>query len=326
MTRARFAIQVSRGSCAFAIFERVEGLNYQHLYYFWLVVREGGVARAADKLKLSHPTISTQVKQLERALGEKLLVKQGRRLVPTEVGRIAYRYSDEIFGLGRDLLDTIKGRPGVGPLRLVVGISQSMPKLVARRLLAPARSLPNLPHVRLVCLEDSSERLLTELGAMNIDLLLSDAPVPPSSPVRAFNHLLGECGVTICATKELARRHRKNFPQSLSGAPMLLPIEGSNLRRALDQFFDENGIRPRLEGEFEDSALLKVFGQDGVGLFPVPSAVLKDVTKQYEVEIVGHLPQVRERFYAISVERKLKNPAVLAICEAARTRMFKDGD
>jgi LysR family transcriptional regulator, transcriptional activator of nhaA len=304
----------------------VEGLNYQHLMYFWLVVREGGVARAADKLKLSHPTISTQVKQLERALGEKLLVKHGRRLVPTEVGRMAYRYADEIFGLGREFLDTIKGRPGVGPLRLVVGISQSMPKLVARRLLAPARTLKNLPPVRLVCLEDSSERLLTELVAMNLDLLLSDAPIPPSSHVRAFNHLLGECGVSICATRELAHKYRRNFPRSLAGAPMLMPIEGSNLRRALDQFFDERELRPRIEGEFEDSALLKVFGQDGAGLFPVPTAVERDVLKQYEVELVGHLTEVRERFYAISVERRLKNPAVLAIFEAARKRLFKDLD
>ena len=303
----------------------MEWLNYHHLLYFWLVVREGGVARAADKLRLSHPTVSTQVKQLERALGEKLLVKRGRRLVLTEVGQIAFRYAEEIFGLGRELLDTVKGRPGVGPLRLVVGVTQSMPKLVVRRLLAPARALKDLPAVRLVCLEDRPERLLSELAAMNLDLVLSDVPVTPTSAVRAFNHVLGECGVTVCATRELAARFRKGFPQALAGAPMLLPAEGSSLRRALEQFFDQHGLRPQVAGEFEDSALLKVFGQDGLGLFPVPTAVEDDVKKQYEVELVGRLPEVRERFYAISVERRLKNPAVLAICELARKRVFKDG-
>ncbi|NOT32190.1 MAG: transcriptional activator NhaR [Planctomycetes bacterium] len=303
----------------------MEWLNYHHLLYFWLVVREGGVARAADKLKLSHPTVSTQVKQLERALGEKLLEKKGRRLVPTEVGQIAYRYADEIFGLGRELLDTVKGRPGVGPLRLVVGVAQAMPKLIVRRLLAPALALKGLPPLHLVCLEDRPEQLLAELAAMHLDLVLSDASVPPNSHVRAFNHVLGECGLTICGTKELAVRYRRNFPRSLNGAPLLLPTAGSNLRRALEQYFEQHGLRPRLVGEFEDSALLKVFGQEGIGLFPVPSAIEDDVRRQHEVEIVGRLPEVRERFYAISVERRLKNPAVLAICEVARKRVFKDG-
>ncbi|HEX6881739.1 MAG TPA: transcriptional activator NhaR [Planctomycetota bacterium] len=302
----------------------MEWLNYHHLLYFWLVVREGGVARAAERLKLSHPTVSTQVKQLERALGERLLVKQGRRLVPTEVGQIVYRYAEEIFGLGRELLDTVKGRPGVGPLRLVVGISQAMPKLVARRLLEPAMRGKGLTGVHLVCVEDRNERLLAELAATHLDLVLSDAAVPPSGPVRAFNHALGECGVTIFGTKELAARHRRDFPRSLEGAPLLLPTEGSHLRRALEQYLDEQRLRPRLVGEFEDTALMGAFGQDGFGLFPVPSAVEDDVRRQYEVEVVGRLPEVRERFFAISVERRLKNPAVLAICDAARRRLFRD--
>jgi LysR family transcriptional activator of nhaA len=303
----------------------VPWLNYHHLRYFWLVVREGGVARAAEKLRVAHPTVSTQVKELERALGERLLVKQGRRLVLTEVGQIAYRYADEIFGLGRELLETVRGRPGVGPLRLVVGVAQSMPKLVARRVLAPAFALEGLPPVHLRCLEDRNERLLAELAAMNLDLVLADAPVSPASPVRAFNHLLGECGVSIFATRELAARYRRNFPRSLAGAPMLLPTEGTSLRRALEQYFDQHDLRPRLEGEFEDSALLKVFGQDGFGLFPVSTTVENDVRKRHEVELVGHLPEVRERFYAISVERRLKNPAVRAICETARRSVFREG-
>jgi LysR family transcriptional activator of nhaA len=302
----------------------MEWLNYHHLLYFWLVVREDGVARAAAKLGLSHPTVSTQVKLLERALGEKLLVKQGRRLVLTEVGQLTFRYAEEIFGLGRELLDTVKGRPGVGPLRLVVGVSQAIPKLVARRLLEPAWALPGPQPVRLVCLEDRPERLLAELASMHIDLVLSDAPVPPSTAVRAFNHVLGECGVSICARKDLAKAHRKGFPGSLADAPMLFPTEGTNLRRALELHFDQRDIRPRVVSEFEDSALLKAFGQDGAGLFPVPTAIEEDVCRQYDVEVVGRLPEVRERFYAISVERRLRNPAVLAICTTARERVFKD--
>jgi len=212
----------------------------------------------------------------------------------------------------------------VGPLRLVVGVSQAMPKLVARRLLAPALAAKGLAPLRLVCVEDRTERLLAELAAMHLDLVLSDASVPPTGPVRAFNHVLGECTVTICATKELAARHRRDFPRSLDGAPMLLPTESSNLRRALEQYLDQRGLRPQLVGEFEDTALMKVFGQDGLGLFPVPSAVEDDVRRQHEVEVVGRIPEIRERFYAISVERRLKNPAVLAICEAARKRLFKE--
>jgi LysR family transcriptional activator of nhaA len=300
----------------------VEWLNYHHLLYFWLVAREGGVTRAAEKLRLAHPTVSAQVRALERALGEKLFEKQGRRLVLTELGRVAFGYADEIFTLGRELVDTLKGRPGAGPRRLIVGVAQALPKLVARRLLAPALTLQPGP-LRLVCIEDRTERLLAELASNHLDLVLTDAPVPPGSAVRAFNHALGECGVSVCATKALAARHRRGFPSSLDGAPMLLPAEGTTLRRGLEQFFDEHGLRPRIAGEFDDSALLRAFGQDGLGLFPVPTAIEHEVRRQFEVGLVGRLPSVRERFYAISVERRLKNPAVRAICDAARQRIFE---
>ena len=301
----------------------MEWLNYHHLLYFWLVAREGGVARAAEKLRLSHPTVSAQVRALERDLGEKLFVKQGRRLVLTEIGQVTFGYANEIFSLGRELVDTIKGRPGVGPRRLVVGVAQALPKLVARRLLAPAREVESGP-MRLVCIEDRTERLLSELASNHLDLVLSDAPVPPGSAVRAFNHALGECGVTFCATRELAARHRKGFPRSLDGAPVLLPAEGTTLRRGLEQFFDEHGLRPRIEGEFDDSALLEAFGADGLGLFPVPSAVEDDVLGPAALERVGRLSEVRTRFHAISVERRLRNPAVLAIIEGARRRTFRE--
>lgn len=298
----------------------MEWLNYHHLLYFWLVAREGGVAKAATKLRLSHPTVSTQIKALESALGEELFAKQGRRLVLTEMGTLVYGYADEIFRLGQELLDTVKGRPTGGPMRLVVGIAEVVPKLIAKRLLDPARS-ESLP-VHMICREDKTDRLLTELASHSVDVIISDSPLPPGSAVKAFSHLLGECGTTIFARKDLAKAHRAGFPRSLNGAPMLLTTEVTAARRALNQWFDSKGIRPVVHAEFDDSALLQVFGQDGAGLFPAPTAIEDGVMRQYEVEIVGRLPDVRERFYAISVERRLRHPAVVAISQAARQELF----
>ncbi len=298
----------------------MEWLNYHHLLYFWLVAREGGLAQAAAKLRLSHPTVSAQVKALEEALGEKLFVKQGRRLVLTEMGRVVYGYAEEIFSLGQELVDTVKGRPTGRPLRLAIGIAEVVPKLIAKRLIEPARQ-PSL-SARIVCREGKMDRLITELAMHQLDLVLADAPIPPGSAVRVFNHLLGECGVTVFAKKSLATRYRKDFPRSLNGAPMLLPTEVTTLRRSLDQWFDSNDIRPLVEAEFDDSALLMTFGQDGAALFPGPSAIEDSIQKQHEVEIVGRVPDVRERYFAISVERRIKHPAVIAISTVARERLF----
>ena len=299
---------------------QMEWLNYHHLLYFWMVAREGGMAKAAARLRLSHPTVSGQVRALEEALGEKLFVKAGRRLVLTDVGQLVYGYADEIFSLGRELLDTVKGRPTGRPQRLVVGIAEIVPKLIAKRLLDPARALS--PQVLLVCREDKTERLFGELAAHELDVVLSDTPLPPGSGVRAYNHLLGECGVTIFARKDLAARHREGFPRSLDGAPMLLPTGSTSVRRSLDQWFDERGVRPALVAEFDDSALLKVFGQDGMGLFPSPTAIEQEVCQQYGVVRVGRIAEVRERFYALSGERRIRHPAVSAICDAAREELF----
>lgn len=301
----------------------MEWLNYHHLLYFWMVVREGGLSKAAARLRLSHPTVSGQVRALEDALGEKLLVKQGRRLVLTEMGRLVHGYADEIFTLGRELQDTVKGRPTGRPQRLVVGVAEVVPKLIAKRLLDPARALS--PKVQLVCREDKTERLFGELAAHELDVVLSDSPLPPGSGVRAYNHLLGECGVCIFARKDLATRYRKGFPRSLEGAPMLLPTGSTSLRRSLDQWFEESGVRPEVVAEFDDSALLKVFGQDGMGLFPSPSAIENEVCQQYGVVRVGRVTEVRERFYALSGERRIRHPAVSAICDAAREQLFGAG-
>lgn len=298
----------------------VEWLNYHHLLYFWVVAREGSLSRAAAELRLAQSTVSAQVRSLEESLGEKLFVRSGRRLVLTEMGRIVFRYAEEIFSLGRELRDAVKGRPVGRPLTLSIGVADVVPKLVARRLIGPALELPE--PVRLVCREGKPESLLADLVVHNLDLVLLDAPVGPSIRIRAFSHLLGECGVVLFATAELAAAHRRGFPKSLDGAPMLLPTENTTLRRSLDHWFASRGIRPKVVGEFEDSALLKVFGQTGLGIFPAPAVIAKEVERQYQVRRVGRLDQVRERFFAISVERKLKHPAVVAISESARQKLF----
>jgi LysR family transcriptional activator of nhaA len=298
----------------------MEWLNYHHLLYFHTVVREGGVAPAAKKLRLSHPTVSAQIHALEAAFGERLFVKEGRKLALTEVGKVVYGYADEIFSIGRELLDVVKGRPSGRRPRVVVGIAEVVPKLVAKRILDPIRRSPE--RMRMICREEPAERLYLALGQHTIDAVISDAPLPPSSPIRAYSHLLGECGVTLCATKELAARYRRNYPRCLDGAPFLLPSDATTVRRELDRWFEANAIRPEIEAEFDDSALLKVFGEDGAGVFPVPTAIENMVRKQYNVSIVGRIPEIRERFYVISPERRLRNPAVLLMTESAREKLF----
>jgi LysR family transcriptional activator of nhaA len=291
-------------------------LNYHHLFHFWTVVREGGVTRASEKLHVSQPTVSGQLRELEEALGEKLLARSGRTVALTEVGRTVYRYADEILGLGRELLDAVKGRP-TRTGRLAVGVAMVVPKLVAYQILEPALHLPE--RIQLDCVHERPERLLAELAIYSLDLVLADAPAPPAVKVRAYSHLLGECGVSVFGAERLAAAHRRGFPRSLDGAPFLLPSGDSALRLSLEEWFQTQGIRPRVVGTFEDSALLDAFGQAGAGLFAMPSAIEAEVRRQYRVRVVGRLASVRQRFYAITVERKLSNPAVIAISERART-------
>lgn len=302
------------------IIPRMEWINYHHLLYFWAVAREGGLLPAARVLRLSHPTLSAQIHALEDALGEKLFVKVGRKLQLTEVGRVVYRYAEEIFTLGREMLDTVKGRSKGQPLRLDVGVVDVVPKLVVRRLLQPALALSE--PVRIVCYEASYEKLLAQLALHSLDIVIAESPVPSGSSVRAFNHLLGETGVSFFGTKSLVSAFKRGFPASLDGAPMLLPLDNSILGRALHAWFDRHRIKPRVVAQFEDSALLKVFGGDGIGIFAAPTVVEKEVCRQYGVSVLGRAPEIRERFYAVSVERRLKNPAIVAISEAARHELF----
>lgn len=301
----------------------MEWLNYHHLLYFWTVARAGSVARACEQLQLAQPTISGQLRALEESLGEKLFTRSGRGLVLTEMGQVAYRYADEIFSLGRELTSVLEGRPRGRPVRLQVGLSDSVPKLVAYRILEPALGLAE--PVQIVCHEDRPDRLAAMLSSHRLDLMLADAPLGSAVRVRAFNHLLGTCGVTLFAVRRLALRYRRNFPASLDGAPFLLPLETSVLRRSLEQWFEDHGIRPQVVGEFQDSALLNTFGQAGAGVFAAPSAIEEEMRRRYSVGVVGRAEALQERFYAISVQRRLKHPAVLAICESARAKLFAGG-
>ena len=299
----------------------MEHLNYHHLRVFWTVAREGGVTRASEKLHVSQPTVTTQVRALEQALGQKLFTRSGRRLVLTDLGRSAYRYADEMVGLGQELVDRMKGGSPGREIRLTVGIADVLPKLIAYRILEPALRLPET--VRVEGIEDTPERLLAELAVFGLDVVLADAPVGPAVRVRAYNHLLGECAVSVFGAERLARGYRRGFPRSLDGAPFLLPRTHSALRLALDDWFEREGVRPHIVGEFDDSALMKALGQAGLGLFPAPSPIAGEVCRQYDVRSIGTARSVRQRFYAITVDRKIKHPAVIAICESARRKLFQ---
>ncbi|MCG8449965.1 MAG: transcriptional activator NhaR [Pirellulales bacterium] len=299
----------------------MDWLNYHHLLYFWTVAKEGGISRASEKLHLAQPTLSSQIRKLEKAVGTKLFDRVGRSMVLTDTGQMVYRYADEIFTLGRELTDTLKGMPGRDSVQLTVGVPDVLPKLVVYELLKPVLDVEE--RVQLVCYEGKLNDLLADLALHRLDIVLADSPLTPATHIKAFNHLLGESGVTIFAKGNLAKKYKRSFPQSLHGAPMLLPTQNTTLRRALEQWFDESEIRPLVIHEFEDSAVMKVFGQHGEGLFPSPTVIEEEICRQYRVQAVGRIDDIRERFYAISVERRLKHPAVIKISEAARTTLFE---
>ena len=298
----------------------MERLNYQHLFYFWNVAREESITRACEKLHLAQPTISAQLAVFEQAIGNKLFQKSGRKLVLTDTGRVVYHYAEEIFALGRELTNTLKGRPTGAGLRLVVGLSDALPKLAVYRLIEPVFHIPEA--VQVFCYEDKADRLLSEMSLHSVDLVLSDAPLTPSSGTKAFTHLLGESSISVFGAPRLASVYRQDFPRSLKGAPFLLPTGNTALRRSLDQWFDSQSISPNIRAEIEDSALIKTFGSGGIGLFVAPTSVEMEVQRQYAVEVIGRIDEVHERFYAITMRRKLQHPGVTAILEHAREYLF----
>ena len=295
-------------------------LNFHHLHLFRTVARSGTLARAAAELGLTEPTVSTQVKALEQQFGQALFSRTTRRLLLTDAGQTALRYADDIFSLGDELTRAMSGERGDRPRRLLVGIADVVPKMIAYRLIAPALQLAD--GITLSCTDDTPERLIAALSVHALDLLITDAPITPAANVRAFNHLLGKSGTTVFGTAALTARFAAGFPGSLHDAPFLLPLHNSTIRRALDTWFHQQDVRPSITGEYADSALLKVFGQNGYGLFTAPTVLEAEVCLQHNVQVVGRLPEITQQFYAISAERRIEHPAVTAIASAARTRLF----
>lgn len=296
----------------------MEFLNYHHLRYFWVAAKEGGLTRAAKKLHVSQPTICTQIQALEGVVGAKLLRRRGQGLALTEAGEQVFSFAEEIFSMGEDLLNTMRHRPTNRPLRVNIGITDSLPKLMSFEVIKPIFRLSQA--VRVSCTEGKVTDLLAQLAAYRLDIVLSDEPVPPSSNLKAFNHLLEECDVSFCAHPKLAARLKRNFPASLHEAPALLPGSNSALRRSLEKWFREENIHPNLIAEFDDAALMKVVATEGLGFFPLPSPVVDEAVTRYGVSLIGRTNQCQQQFYAISPERRLNNPAVAAIVTPHPTR------
>lgn len=295
-------------------------LNYNHLQYFWAVAREGSIAKASESLHLTPQTISGQLKLLDEAVGQPLFNRVGRRLVLSDTGRVVFEYANEIFSVGAELASIVRGNQMTGPTTLSVGIVSSMPKLIAERIVAPAM-LGEQP-VRVRCHESSLEQLLSELAVHRLDLVLSDQPVPDGLGIKAYNHRLGESGMSFFSQRNRSRRYRAKFPDSLNDAPLLLPSQHSALRRRLDDWFENHELSPRIAGEFDDSALLKAFGEAGAGVFAAPTVIEEEVCRMYRMSPIGRTDEIKERFYAISPERRLKHPSVVLITDTARSKLF----
>ena len=294
-------------------------INYKHLRYFWAVAKQGGISQASQYLHITPQTISSQIQLLEQQFGQALFRKSGRKLELTDSGRQALSYADEIFSLGDELESTLRSVSSNRAPLLRVGVVDAVPKSIAYRLLEPALSLPE--SIRLICKESNLESLLAELAIHRLDLIIADAPIPTGLGVRGFNHSLGTCGVSFLASPSIAENLQGQFPHCLSGAPLLMPSAVSSIQSPLMQWFDKQHLFPHIVGEFDDSALMKAFEQSRVGIVIVPSAIAHEVAVQYQLQVIGQVADVKEQFFAISTERHISNPAIIAIKDAARDWM-----
>lgn len=300
----------------------MEWLNFHHLRYFWAVAKKGSVHKAADDLNVSQPSVSAQIKLLEESLGDKLFRRSGRNLVLTETGHLVLSYADEIFATGRELMSAIKRQPSQRPLRLNIGLTDAFPKLIAFEILKAAFRSETAIHV--VCREGEIAPLVNQLQAHRLDIVLADEPASSALKARTFNHRLGHSGITFCAVPELAAKLRRNFPQSLDGAPALLPSENMGMRTALETWFDSHGIRPRLVGEFEDSALMEVCSAGGRGFTVVHTVIDRSALKHYDLRVIARVKDCGSDFYAITAERRVKHPGAVAITEHAYENLFAE--
>jgi len=302
----------------------VEWLNYHHLRYFWTVARKGGVRKAAEELHVSQPSISAQLRLLEESLGQKLFRRSGRNLVLTETGQLVLNYADEIFSAGRELMNAVKQRPGKHPVRVNIGLTDAFPKLIAFQILRAA--FRSEAAIHMICREGEIGPLVSHLQAHRLDIVLADEPASSALKAKTFNHRLGRSGITFCAVPSLAAKLRRNFPRSLDGAPALLPTQNMGMRAALETWFDSNEIRPRLVGEFEDSALMEVCSTGGRGFTAVHTVVDRAALKHFGLRVIARVDECGTDFYAITAERRVKHPAAVAITEHAYSSVFAESD
>ena len=302
----------------------MEWLNYHHLRYFWTVARKGGVRKAAEELHVSQPSISAQLRLLEESLGQKLFRRSGRNLVLTETGQLVLNYADEIFSAGRELMNAVKQRPGKHPVRVNIGLTDAFPKLIAFQILRAAFRFEAAVHM--ICREGEIGPLVSHLQAHRLDIVLADEPASSALKAKTFNHKLGRSGVTFCAIPPLAATLRRNFPKSLDGAPALLPTQNMGMRAALETWFDSKAIRPRLVGEFEDSALMEVCSTGGRGFTAVHTVVDRAALKHFGLRVIARVDECGTDFYAITAERRVKHPAAVAITEHAYSSVFAESD
>lgn len=295
-------------------------INYKHLHYFWAVAKHGGITRASECLHLTPQTISGQLSLLEKQLNVELFIKVGRNLELTETGRVMLSYADEIFSLGCELEDVIHQLPKERPQLFRVGVVDVVPKSIAHQILEPVLQMPE--PIRMICREASLDSLLAELSVHRLELVLSDRPLPTTVSARGFSHKLGECGVSFLAHKSLLEDLEDEFPNCLTGAPLLLPSKGTQLRAGIDQWLDKHHLHPLVVAEFDDSALLKSFGQNGAGVFIAPTAIELEIQTQYNAVVIGRTEEIKERFYAISIERRITHPVVSALLENSRQSLF----
>jgi LysR family transcriptional activator of nhaA len=294
-------------------------VNFHHLYYFWVVAKSGSIRRASEQLMLAPPTVSRQIRELESKLNAKLILRTNQNIALTREGEYVHHVCDELFGLARELVDGLASDLHTKPLRLKVGVAGVIPKLLVYKVLEPALHLRD--PVQIICMEGAPSKLIADLSNQALDMVLTDSPIGLYSNVRSYCHLIAESPIVACATAEMAERYRSGFPQSLSGAPILLPSANSALRTSLDQHFFENGIEPEVRGEFEDSTVVKVFGEAGLGIFFVPAMIQKEVQRNYRCEVIGQLDNVDSKFYAVAPHRRIRNPATMAVIESARLSM-----
>ncbi|GAA5315533.1 MAG: transcriptional activator NhaR [Candidatus Pelagadaptatus aseana] len=294
--------------------------NYKHLHYFWMVAHEGSIARASEKLHITPQTISGQLSQLESHIGSRLFDKAGRGLQLTETGRLVLRYADDIFELGQELNDVLRGAPSVGASEFIVGAASALPKTIVYKIIKPALNLPQ--DIALTSREGPMDAMLADLAVHKVDMVLSDTPINSAFSVKAYNHQLGESTLSCFAAPRLAKKYGRNFPESLNNAPMILPTGQYAVRQLLDGWFQQQDIHPVVCGQFDDSALMKSFGQAGMGVFFMSSTIEEEICKNFNVRVIGKIEEVKQKYYAISAERKVKHPAVAAICDSARSSLF----